>query len=104
MKIVKFSQKKSSDGTSSSGSGSSSGGSSGGGGGYSPVNDWFYIDADSIVHCRYDFAGDGEVSAFSDSSAGPTTLYQIKRKLADINNQSSLSDVITILGEIKDLI
>ncbi len=101
MKIVKFSQKKSS-GTSSSGGGSSSGGSSGGGS--SATNDWFYIDTDSIVHCKYDFAGDGEVSAYSDSSAGPSTLYQIKSKLGEINNQSTLGDVIAVLGEIRDLI
>lgn len=101
MKIVKFSQKKSS-GTSSSGGGSSSGGSSGGGS--SATNDWFYMDTDSIVHCKYDFAGDGEVSAYSDSSTGPSTLYRIKSKLAEINNQSTLGDVIAVLGEVKDLI
>lgn len=103
MKIVKFSQKKSSSGTSSSGS-SSGGGSSSGSGGSSITNDWFYIDSDSIVHCKYDFAGDGEVSAYSDSSAGPSTLYQIKNKLGEINNQSTLGDVIAVLGEIRDLI
>lgn len=103
MKIVKFSQKKRSDGTSSSGSGSSSSGGSSGGGS-AITNDWFYIDSDSIVHCKYDFAGDGEVSAYSDSSAGPSTLYQIKSKLAEINNQSTLGDVIAVLGEVRDLI
>lgn len=105
MKIVKFSQKKSS-GTSSSSSGSSSSGSgsSSGGGSSIVTNDWFYIDDNNIVHCKYDFAGDGEVSAYSDSSAGPSTLYQIKSKLGEINNQSTLGDVITVLGEIKDLI
>lgn len=104
MKIAKYSKTKSESASSGSSSSSSGGGISGGGAGSIVTNNWFYLDENNIVHCRYDFAGDGEVSAYSDSSTGPSTLYRIKSKLAEINNQSTLGDVIAVLGEVKDLI
>jgi len=108
MKIVKYSRAKeeyissgSYTGSESSGSGSGSSGS----GSSSLVNDWFYIDTQGVVHCRYNFAGDGEVSAFADVSAGPSAMYaQMKETLATIDSSSSLQDVIEVLTELKEIL
>lgn len=79
---------------------------SGGSGGTALADKWFYMDASTgVVHCRYHFAGDGEVSAFADVSLGPSAMYaQMKDTLATIDSSSSLQDVISVLTELKEIL
>ena len=106
MKIVKYSRAKeeyissgSYTGSESSGSGSGSSGS----GSSSLVNDWFYIDTQGVVHCRYNFAGDGEVSA-STVASSPNNIQQIKQTLSEITSSSTTAEIAEALIALRSIL
>lgn len=86
-----------------------SGGSGGGGGGtiidntaINLLNDWFYM-SNGVLHCRYPFAGDSEISAYQTADSS-TTLQTIKTALNGITASSTTAEIGSALESIKQVL
>lgn len=78
---------------------------SGGSGGTALADQWFYMDASTgVVHCRYNFAGDGEVSAMGNVTATNGAIWQIKQALEGITTTSTSAEIAEALMELHDIL
>lgn len=93
MKVIKYSVDKKQGTTAASG-----------GGGSTVINtgvqlpDWFYYDG-ANVHCRYNFVGDLEVSAYA---AGTDKIQSIVSALSGITENSTTAQIAQALIAVRD--
>lgn len=94
MKVIKYSENKPTSGSSSTIY------YSGVGGGGSALPDWFYYDG-ANVHCRYNFVGDLEVSAYAGNTS-TDKLQLVIDALADVTANSTTAEIAQILINVRD--
>lgn len=76
-----------------------------GGSGGALADQWFYMDSSTgVVHCRYNFAGDGEISAMAPLADPNGILAQMKQTLADLTAASTTAEIAEALVALKEIL